>query len=93
MKNCILSHLPGEYPWADELLCFDSIPSTNDFLKKLAREGAPHGTVIIADHQTTGRLQMLLFQQGAEEPDIRLAESKSRGKVNTVKHIVQTSIL
>ena len=58
MKNCILSHLPGEYPWADELLCFDSIPSTNDFLKKLAREGAPHGTVIIADHQTGGHGRM-----------------------------------
>ena len=42
MKNRILSHLPREYPWADALLCFDSIPSTNDYLKKLARENFAH---------------------------------------------------
>ena len=58
MKNTILSYLPREYPWAEALQCFDSIPSTNDFLKDLARHGAPHGTVIIADHQTGGHGRM-----------------------------------
>ena len=58
MKESILSHLPREYPWADRLHCFDSIPSTNDFLKELARNGAPHGTVVIADQQTGGHGRM-----------------------------------
>ena len=54
MKDAIVSHLPREFPWAESLHCFDTIPSTNDFLKELARKGAPHGTVVIADHQTGG---------------------------------------
>lgn len=58
MKEPILSHLSSEYPWTDELQYFESIPSTNDFLKELARQGAPHGTVIIADHQTGGHGRM-----------------------------------
>ncbi|MBQ8513841.1 MAG: biotin--[Ruminococcus sp.] len=33
----------------------DEIDSTNTYCKKLAREGAPGGTVIIAAHQTGGR--------------------------------------
>lgn len=34
---------------------FDSLDSTNVRAKAMALEGAPHGTVIIADHQTAGR--------------------------------------
>ncbi len=34
---------------------FDSLDSTNTKAKSLALEGAPHGTVIIAEHQTAGR--------------------------------------
>ena len=37
------------------LLCFDCIDSTNNYLKRLALEGAPDGTVAIADEQTAGR--------------------------------------
>jgi BirA family biotin operon repressor/biotin-[acetyl-CoA-carboxylase] ligase len=33
----------------------DTIGSTNDEALRLAREGAPHGTVVHADQQTTGR--------------------------------------
>ena len=58
MKQTVLSHLPGDYPWKDKLHCFDTIASTNDHLKKLAREGAPHGTVIMADHQAGGHGRM-----------------------------------
>ena len=58
MKRHILSHLPREYPWADGLHCFATLPSTNDFLKALARQGAPHGTIVIADHQTGGHGRM-----------------------------------
>lgn len=34
------------------------VDSTNTHCKKLARENAPHGTVVIADHQTGGRGRM-----------------------------------
>ncbi|HVZ07582.1 biotin--[acetyl-CoA-carboxylase] ligase [Rhodopila sp.] len=34
---------------------YDSIGSTNDEARRLAREGAPHGTVIHADEQRSGR--------------------------------------
>ena len=37
------------------LLRFDAIPSTNDEAKRLASEGAPEGTVLVADSQTAGR--------------------------------------
>lgn len=37
---------------------FDTIDSTNDQLKKLAISGAPHGTVLVAGHQTKGRGRM-----------------------------------
>lgn len=37
------------------LICLDSVDSTNNYLKKLADEGAPHGTVVLCDQQTGGR--------------------------------------
>lgn len=40
--------------WRD-LLIFESLSSTNDYLKELAQSGAPEGTVVIAKEQTTGR--------------------------------------
>lgn len=38
-----------------EIYYFDSIDSTNTRAKKLAEEGAGHGTLVIADEQTGGR--------------------------------------
>ena len=58
MKEAILSRLSPDYPWKDRLNWFDSIGSTNDHLKALARQGAPHGTAVIADHQTGGKGRM-----------------------------------
>ena len=55
MKNQILLHMKESCPWQDSLLWFDSIDSTNTRAKELAAQGAPHGTVLIADHQTGGR--------------------------------------
>jgi len=55
MKNLILQHMKGSCPWQDSLLWFDTIDSTNTRAKQLASEGAPEGTVLIADHQTGGR--------------------------------------
>lgn len=53
MKNEILSHLPGDFPW--QVHWYDTAPSTNDLLKKWGKEGAVHGTAVIADRQTGGR--------------------------------------
>lgn len=41
-----------------QLHWFDSIESTNTEAKKMAKEGAPHGTVLVADRQTGGRGRM-----------------------------------
>ena len=38
---------------------YDSIGSTNDEARRLAQEGAPHGTVVHADEQTAGRGRLL----------------------------------
>lgn len=37
------------------LHCLDSVDSTNLFAKRVAREGAPHGALIVSDEQTAGR--------------------------------------
>jgi BirA family biotin operon repressor/biotin-[acetyl-CoA-carboxylase] ligase len=34
---------------------YESLPSTNDTARDLARDGAAHGTVVVADEQTRGR--------------------------------------
>ena len=58
MKEQILKSLRESCPWQDSLLWFDSTDSTNTRAKALAQQGAPHGTVLIADHQTGGRGRM-----------------------------------
>ena len=93
-KETILSYLK-DHPWGQTLTVLPTVGSTNTYLKELARSGAPHGTVVIADHQTHGRgrrgrsflspkgsglyLSVLLRQ----EPDLRLtpmaAEAVRRG--------------
>lgn len=55
MKETIIKMLRESCPWQDSLLWFDSIDSTNTYARELARQGAAHGTVLIADHQTGGR--------------------------------------
>ena len=55
MKTTIIKHLRESCPWQDSLIWFDTIDSTNTRAKELAARGAPHGTVLIADHQTGGR--------------------------------------
>ena len=58
MKQQILSLLPGDHPWQNHIHWFETLDSTNSRAKLLAREGAPHGTVLIAGHQTVGRGRM-----------------------------------
>lgn len=55
MKEQILTHLSAECPWRDTLHWYDTTDSTNLQAKALARAGAPHGTVLVAGHQTGGR--------------------------------------
>lgn len=55
MKDLIIQYMKESCPWQDSLLWFHSIDSTNTRAKELASQGAPHGTVLIADHQTGGR--------------------------------------
>ena len=47
-----------ECPWRDTLLWYDSIDSTNTRAKELAKDGAAHGTVLVAGMQTGGRGRM-----------------------------------
>lgn len=56
-RNEILRSM-GDHPWAVKVHYFDEAISTNTLLKSLAQQGAPHGTVIIADHQIAGRGRM-----------------------------------
>ena len=58
MKEKILQNLTTECPWRDTLYWYDTIHSTNTQAKQLAKEGAPHGTVLIAGHQSGGRGRM-----------------------------------
>ena len=54
MEKQILNQLSPAYPWKEQFHYFPTIDSTNDHLRTLAKNGAPHGTVVIADHQTVG---------------------------------------
>lgn len=58
MKELILSKLPAECPNRDTLHWFDSTDSTNNQAKLLAKAGAPAGTAVMADYQTSGRGRM-----------------------------------
>lgn len=42
----------------EPLYAYRRIGSTNDRLAELAREGSPHGTLVVADEQTAGRGRM-----------------------------------
>ena len=54
MEQAILNALSPEYPWRDRVHYLPEVDSTNDRLKILAAQGAPHGTAVITDHQTGG---------------------------------------
>ena len=55
MSRHIRFHLRPKHPWRDQLKWFDTVSSTNTLAKEMAAQGAPHGTVLIADQQTGGR--------------------------------------
>ena len=55
MKELILQKIPTECPWRDTLYWYDQIDSTNTRANELAKQGVPHGTVLLAGCQTGGR--------------------------------------
>lgn len=55
MKNTILSNLSPQYPWGMEFHYMPEVDSTNVRLEQMACQGAPHGTVLLAERQTAGR--------------------------------------
>jgi len=58
MKEQIISALSPQYPWKDRFHFWEETDSTNDQLKIMARQGFPHGTVLIADRQSGGHGRM-----------------------------------
>lgn len=50
--------LPGSCPWLKQIRHYSVTDSTNTRAKLLAKKGAPHGTVLLADSQTGGRGRM-----------------------------------
>lgn len=58
MKEQILNNLSETYPWKDHFHYFEEIDSTNIRIKAMAKAGAPHGTVLLADRQTGGMGRM-----------------------------------
>ena len=55
MISQIIKDLSPAYPWKEQIHFFKTMGSTNDHLRALAKAGAPHGTAVLADHQTGGR--------------------------------------
>lgn len=51
IKECLTTRWLGQQP----TYCFNVVESTNTEANRLAREGAPEGTLIVADAQTKGR--------------------------------------
>lgn len=55
MLTQILGLLAQDFPWKNQILHFDSVDSTNTLAKNMAAQGAPSGTIILADGQTCGK--------------------------------------
>ena len=56
-KDIIRQNLKGNAEKYD-ISVFESVTSTNTLLKEVAENGAPDGTVIIAESQTAGKGRM-----------------------------------
>ncbi|MCK4389663.1 MAG: biotin--[acetyl-CoA-carboxylase] ligase [Desulfobacterales bacterium] len=53
--HAIKEHLGTRWLGQQAIYCFDVVESTNTEANRLARQGAPEGTLIVADAQTRGR--------------------------------------
>lgn len=50
-----IRRLLGDHPWAERVRVLEETDSTNNAAKDLAAHGAPEGTVVIAERQTSGK--------------------------------------
>lgn len=57
-RKKIVAFLPPCHAWGQKIICLESVDSTNTYAKRLAADGAPHGTVVLADAQSAGRGRM-----------------------------------
>lgn len=55
MRKEDFQSVAANFPDPFRLILRDSVASTNDELQQLAKDGAPHGWVLLADEQTSGR--------------------------------------
>lgn len=55
MLQEIIEKVSETNPWRAKIQFFDTISSTNDVLKQMALQGAPEGTVLVANAQSGGR--------------------------------------
>ncbi|MBE6982768.1 MAG: biotin--[acetyl-CoA-carboxylase] ligase [Ruminococcaceae bacterium] len=58
MKKEILTLLPPDYTWGESIYYLESVDSTSNYAKILAKSGAPEGTAVIARCQAGGRGRM-----------------------------------
>ncbi len=72
------------------LECFESVDSTNSYLKRIAAEGAPDGAVAVADEQTAGRgrrgRSFSLKRPGARRVSLSAAAPAARAGEDTAAH-------
>ena len=73
MIEKIKAYLDAECPWSDTLHWYCATDSTNTQAKALAKAGAPHGTVLMAGHQTGGRGRMGRVFQSPEGMGVYLS--------------------
>ncbi len=64
------------------LLYYDEIGSTNDEAFRLGEEGAPEGTVLIAESQTSGKGRMQRVWYSPADPDYRFKSSDNTLTLN-----------
>lgn len=55
MTDQIRRYLSSTYPWTDHILYLPSINSTNECLKQMGSQGAPHGAALFAGFQHGGK--------------------------------------
>ncbi len=56
--NTPLNHIKTDlhgHPWTNQVHYYEEIDSTNNLAKAMAAQGAPAGTILIADRQSAGR--------------------------------------
>lgn len=55
MEQSKLLEYLQDCPWKEQVILLDTVESTNVTAQQLAAQGAPHGTVVLAEHQTAGK--------------------------------------